>query len=205
MTSSRTAIAHPWPIRVMHWVGAAAIFCMIFSGLAIYNASPDLPLTAPRWMMLGGWLAGGIAWHISAMWVLFVDGLAYLLYGFFSGHFRRDIGVPNPVHVARDFGQAVTGRLGHRIGHYNAVQRAMYGGVLVAICLAVATGLSIWKPVQFFWLSALFGGYPLARNIHLGAMLAISAFIVIHVVLVAIYPRTLVSMIVPVEREERHS
>ncbi len=203
--SGPARVAHPWPIRVTHWVGAAAIFCMIFSGLTIYNASPSLPFTAPRWMMLGGWLAGGIAWHISAMWVLFVDGIAYLIYGFASGHFRRDIGLPGPASVVTDMRAALRGRLGHRIGHYNAVQRALYAGVLVAICLAVATGLSIWKPVQFFWLSGLFGGYPLARNIHLGCMLAIAAFIVVHIVLVAIYPRTLAAMVAPVRAESEQA
>ena len=48
---------------------------MILSGWAIYNVSPSLPFTFPCWMTLGGWLAGGIAWHISAMWVMFMDGL----------------------------------------------------------------------------------------------------------------------------------
>ncbi len=193
--------AHPWPIRLMHWIGAAAILCMIFSGLTIYNASPSLPFIFPSWLMLGGWLAGGIAWHFSAMWVLFVDGVAYLAYGLATGHLRRDIGVPGPRAVGRDLTAALRGRLGHRIGHYNAVQRVLYAGVLVAICLSVATGLSIWKPVQLFWLSDLFGGYPLARNIHLGCMLTIAAFVVLHVVLVALYPRTLVSMVVPAEAE----
>ncbi len=193
--------AHPMPIRVMHWVGAAAILCMIFSGISIYNASPSLPFTFPAWMMLGGWLAAGIAWHISAMWVLFVDGIAYLTYGFATGHFRADIGVPHPAALGRDLGKALRGRLGHRVGHYNAVQRALYAGVLVAICGSVATGLSIWKPVQFYWLSDLFGGYPVARGIHLTCMLAIAAFIVVHVVLVAIYPRTLVAMLAPTKAE----
>jgi thiosulfate reductase cytochrome b subunit len=68
---------HPLPIRIMHWVGAMSILCMMLSGWAIYNASPSLPFMFPRWMTLGGWLAGGIAWHISVMWVLFVDGAAY--------------------------------------------------------------------------------------------------------------------------------
>jgi thiosulfate reductase cytochrome b subunit len=189
------------PIRFTHWVGSTAILCMIFSGITIYNASPSLPFTFPSWMMLGGWLAGGIAWHIAAMWFVFVDGIAYLAYGFASGHFQRDIGLPRPGAVAQDLSAALRGQLGHRIGHYNAVQRLLYVGVLVSICLAVATGLSIWKPVQLFWLSGLFGGYPVARTIHLGCMLVITAFIVLHVVLVAMYPRTLLSMVSPVKVE----
>ncbi len=196
--------AHPLPVRIMHWVGAAAVMCMMLSGWAIYNASPSLPFTFPRSLTLGGWLAGGIAWHISVMWVLFADGIAYLLYGAASGHFRRNLRPPGPRAVIRDLTATLTGRLGHRLGHYNAVQRLLYVGVIAAICLAVATGLAIWKPVQLGWLCGLFGGYPLARHIHLAAMIAIALFLVVHVTMVAIFPRTLVAMVagIPAEPEE---
>jgi thiosulfate reductase cytochrome b subunit len=187
--------AHPWPIRIMHWVGVYAMGCMIFSGWQIYNASPLLPFVFPQWMTLGGWLAGGIAWHISAMWLLFADGIAYLIYGFASGHFRRHLAPPHPGEVAGDFGRALRFRLPHRLGHYNAVQRLFYDGVILVMLLAVATGLSIWKPVQFGWLTGLFGGYPVARVLHLAMMGLIVAFVFVHLTLVAIYPRTLVSMV----------
>jgi thiosulfate reductase cytochrome b subunit len=168
---------------------------MMLSGWAIYNASPSLPFTFPRWMTLGGWLAGGIAWHISVMWVLFVNGSAYLLYGFRRGHFRRDIRPRGPRAVIRDMWAALTGRLGHRLGHYNAVQRLLYAGVIAVICVSVVTGLSIWKPVQLGWLTDLFGGYPVARFIHLAAMICVALFLVVHLTLVAVFPRTLVAMI----------
>jgi thiosulfate reductase cytochrome b subunit len=185
----------------MHWIGAISILCMMLSGWAIYNASPSLPFTFPRWMTLGGWLAGGIAWHISVMWVLFLDGSAYLLYGICSGHFRRDIRPLGPRALIHDMGAALTGRLGHRLGHYNAVQRLLYAGVIATICVAVATGVSIWKPVQLGWLADLFGGYPVARSIHLAAMICISLFLVVHLTLVAIFPRTLVAMVTNTEAE----
>jgi thiosulfate reductase cytochrome b subunit len=196
--------AHPLPIRIMHWVGAASVLCMMLSGWAIYDASPSLPFTFPRGMTLGGWLAGGIAWHIAVMWVLFADGVAYLLYGFLSGHFRRDLRPLGPRAVIVDLIAALTGRLGHRLGHYNAVQRLLYVGVIVLICCSVATGLSIWKPVQLGWLTDLFGGYPVARGIHLAAMIGIALFVVVHLTLVAIFPRTLVAMLADkaVEAEE---
>jgi thiosulfate reductase cytochrome b subunit len=185
----------------MHWIGATAVICMILSGWAIYNASPSLPFTFPPWMTLGGWLAAGIAWHLSAMWVLFFDGVAYLSYRFLSGHFRRDLQPAVPKAVLGDLGEAVRFRLDHRLGHYNAVQRLLYTGVIVVICLSIATGLSIWKPVQLYWLTALFGGYPMARHIHLAMMGLIVGFLVIHLALVALFPRTLVSMLVPLPAE----
>jgi thiosulfate reductase cytochrome b subunit len=195
MTMTPGHPAHPLPIRIMHWIAAPAIICMILSGWAIYDASPSLPFTFPRWMVLGGWLAGGIAWHISVMWALFADGLAYLLYGWASGHFRRDLSPPSPRAVIRTVIAALTGRLCHRLGHYNAVQRLLYAGVIVLICLQIATGLAIWKPVQLGWVAELFGGYPIARNIHLAAMIGIVLFLVVHLTLVAIFPRTLLAML----------
>jgi thiosulfate reductase cytochrome b subunit len=90
---------------------------------------------------------------------------------------------------------ALTGHLGHSLGHYNAVQRLLYAGVIVLICTQVVTGLAIWKPVQLGWITDLFGGYPIARDIHLAIMIGIVLFLVIHLTLVVIFPRTLVAML----------
>ncbi|MBE7211706.1 MAG: cytochrome b/b6 domain-containing protein [Gluconacetobacter diazotrophicus] len=187
--------AHPLVVRLCHWMAAAAMVCMIMSGWQIYNASPILPFTFPHWATLGGWLGGAIAWHFAAMWALFGAGIVYLAYGFGSGHLRRDIAPVGPRAVGRDLLAALTFRLQHRLGHYNAVQRLLYSVVLVAIVLAVATGLSIWKPVQLGWITWLFGDYDLARRIHFACMAVIVGFLVIHVALVAIVPSTLWSMI----------
>lgn len=197
--------AHPVAIRVMHWIGVYAMGCMIFSGWEIYNASPGLPFVFPAWATLGGWLGGALAWHLSAMWLLFADGIAYLAYGFASGHFRRDLKPPRPAEVQQDLVAALTFRLKHHIGHYNAVQRLLYAGVIVAIILQVMTGLAIWKPVQLDWITGLFGGYPIARGIHLATMFCIVAFVLIHVAMVAIVPSTLKSMIVTVPAETEES
>jgi thiosulfate reductase cytochrome b subunit len=199
----RAVAAHPAAIRFLHWVWVYAIGCMVFSGWEIYNASPSLPFSFPRWTGLGGWLGGALAWHFSAMWLLAVDGMLYLAYGIASGHFRRDLGLPTPRAVVRDLWSALTFRLGHRIGHYNAVQRLLYLGVIGALMLQVVTGVAIWKPVQLSPLVGLLGGYPIVRHIHLAGMFLIVGFVIVHVVLVVIFPRTLVSMIVETQAEPR--
>jgi hypothetical protein len=125
--------AHSATLRFLHWVWVYAVGCMVFSGWEIYNASPSLPFSFPSWTGLGGWLGGALAWHFSAMWLLALDAIAYLVYGFLSGHFRRELGVPTPGAFFRDFWSALTFRLGHRIGHYNAVQRVLYLGVIGAL------------------------------------------------------------------------
>ncbi len=197
----RAAPAHPLPIRITHWVGAAAMLCMIASGWQIYNAAPILPFVFPTYLTLGGWLAGAIAWHLAAMWVLIADGALYLAYGLISGHFRRDFAPITPRELWHDVWNALRFRLGHRLGHYNAVQKILYAGVLAVALLTVTTGLAIWKPVQLGWLTDLFGGYPTARVIHFGLMSAIVAFLVIHVTLALIYPATIRSMVTGSTRE----
>jgi thiosulfate reductase cytochrome b subunit len=185
----------PYPVilRLTHWVGAAAMIVMILSGWQIYNASPILPFVFP--VGLGGWLAAGIAWHIAAMWVLMADGVVYLVWAVASGHFQRDFWPLSGAAVGRDLGAALRLRLAHDTGRYNAVQKLLYGGVIAASVLAVLTGLSMWKPVQLGWLSAAFGGYPVARELHFCLMSAITIFLFVHVVMVGVVPSTLRRMV----------
>jgi thiosulfate reductase cytochrome b subunit len=186
---------HPWLVRLTHWVNAYAIGCMLMSGWAIYNASPLFGFRFPQWMTLGGWLGAATIWHFAAMWLLVGNGLLYVLYGVLTGHFRRHFLPLRPAEILRDAGAAVRFRLAHRPGEYNAVQRLAYVVALALGVLAVASGLALWKPVQLGWLTGMFGGYEVARRVHFLAMAGIAGFIVLHLVLVALVPRTLPSMI----------
>jgi thiosulfate reductase cytochrome b subunit len=67
--------------------------------------------------------------------------------------------------------------------------------VLLLGVTAVMSGLGLWKPVQLQWIGALIGGYPTLRWVHFLAMSGIVGFVVIHLALVALVPRTLPSMI----------
>src|SRR5258708_18948998 len=117
------------------------------------------------------------------MWLLCANGLVYLTYGFASGRFRQRF---LPVHlrdVVHDAVRALKFQLPHETGTYNAVQRLLYIVVLVLGVLLVASGLSIWKPVQFSWLTTLFGGFDFARRVHFVAMAGVVGFVVVHLAL----------------------
>jgi thiosulfate reductase cytochrome b subunit len=186
---------HPLALRVMHWLNALAIVMMIGSGWQIYDASPLFNFTFPPLITIGGWLGAGIAWHLACMWLLMANGLTYLVWGFASGHFQKKLWPISPRAVLRDLGQAFTLRLHHQKGVYNAVQRLLYTGVIVAGVVVVLSGLAIWKPVQLWFLTDLCGGYFAARYVHFTAMACIVAFIAVHVLLVMLVPKTLPSMI----------
>jgi thiosulfate reductase cytochrome b subunit len=191
-----TIFVHPVLVRIWHWLNAFAMIIMIMSGWRIYDASPVFPgLVFPPSITLGGWLGGALQWHFAAMWLLMANGLVYLIYGFWSGHFKRTFLPVTPRMVLGDLTRALQFKLPHEVGVYNAVQRFSYIGVICAILVTVFAGFAIWKPVQFHELAWLMGGYNGARVVHFFGMTAIVAFLVMHLVLVAIVPSTLLPMV----------
>jgi thiosulfate reductase cytochrome b subunit len=67
--------------------------------------------------------------------------------------------------------------------------------VILDVILLVVSGLVIWKPVQFPLLRELMGDFDNARVVHFYAMSFIVLFFVVHLVMVALVPRTFVAMI----------
>jgi thiosulfate reductase cytochrome b subunit len=190
------AVIHPAWVRVTHWINAVAMVIMIMSGWEIYNASPLFPFAFPRSITLGGWLAGALLWHFAAMWLLAVNGLVYLALGLATGRFRRKLVPIRPGDVVADVKAALTGKLAHHdLAVYNAVQKLLYLGVILAGIVIVLSGLAIWKPVQLQELTAVLGGYDAARYVHFLAMAAIVGFLVVHVVMAVLVPKSLRAMV----------
>jgi thiosulfate reductase cytochrome b subunit len=190
-------IIQPAWVRVLHWINAFAMVLMIMSGWQIYNASPLFDFRFSSSITLGGWLGGALLWHFAAMWILMVNGLIYLALGFATGRFRKKLLPITPDGVIADTKAALTGKLSHDdLSKYNYVQKLLYAGVIVVGVLIVLSGLSIWKPVQLQWLTALFGGYDAARYVHFICMALIVAFIVVHVALALLVPKSLRAMII---------
>jgi thiosulfate reductase cytochrome b subunit len=190
-------VIHPRWVRVTHWINALAMLLMIGSGWQIYDASPLFGFQFPTQIALGNWLAGALLWHFAAMWLLVINGLVYITLGILTGRFRRKLFPIRPREVLHDLLAALRGKLSHDdLSMYNAVQKLLYLGILLTGVVIVLSGLSIWKPVQFQALTSFFGGYNTARYVHFGAMTAIVAFLVVHVMLAVLVPKSLRAMIV---------
>ena len=110
------------------------------------------------------------------MWILAINGIAYLIYGLVSGRFRRmllPIRLREVIATVRD---ALRLRLAHDdLTRYNAVQRTLYVGIILVGILQVLSGLVVWKPVQFSELTAFFYDFQGARLVHFLGMAAIVA------------------------------
>lgn len=193
---TRASVIHPRWVRITHWINAVAVIIMILSGWRIYNASPLFPFRFPDGITIGGWLAGALLWHFAAMWLLVINGIVYITLGIISGRFRRKLLPIRPRDVVADVKAALSGRLSHDdLSVYNAVQRLLYLGVIIAGIVVVLSGLAIWKPIQLQELAALFGGYEGARFVHFFAMAAIVGFLFIHIVMALLVPKSLRAMI----------
>ena len=190
-------IIHPRWVRVTHWVNVLAMFMMIGSGWQIYDASPLFRfIYFPTQLALGQWLAGALLWHFAAMWLLVINGIVYVTLGIATGRFRRKLLPIRPRDVVSDLLAALRGKLAHDdLSVYNAVQRLLYVGVILAGVVIVLSGLSIWKPVQLKYLTDFFGGYDFARYVHFFAMASIVGFLTVHVALALIVPKSLRAMI----------
>ena len=203
---------HHWIVRLTHWVNAIALTGLIASGLQIYQAFPHFgqkglvyPVpnpfdmyTFPRWSRLGGWLAGGLQWHFALAWVFLLSGALYVGYMLVSGEWRTLLFRP------RDIGPATQMQLYYlRLrkehppqGKHNALQKGAYTFIIALGALSLLTGFAIYKPVQLWWLTALFGGYELARYWHFVAVWLFVGFTLLHVALVFLVdPASLRAMI----------
>lgn len=194
--ASPNAIVHPAWLRLTHWINAFSVVLMILSGWRIYNASPIFPFVFPKEWTLGGWLGGALQWHFAAMWLLVINGAIYLTINLLTGRARRKFFPLRPAEVLHDFLQALKGKLQHAsLDHYNAVQKLAYLSVIVDLVLIVLSGLAIWKSVQLPLLREIMGGYDNARIVHFFAMSFLVLFIVVHIAMVALVPRTLLAML----------
>ena len=196
-TDARIRRLHPLPVRVMHWINALAMIVMITSGWGIYDDYVLIGgLHFSQTFRLGSWAAESLLWHFAGMWFLALNGLAYLIYGLSTGRFRERL---FPIRIA-EIVQTVRDTLHLHVAHedltrYNAVQKLLYIIVMLAGISQVVTGLAIWKPVQFSGLVSLIGGFQTARLVHFWGMAVIVGFLVVHVALSLLVPKTLWAML----------
>ena len=201
-------ILHPRVVRYAHWCWAFGVIILIGSGWQIYNQEPLFGFSFPQWLTIGlgsdegaervhndiG-LAGALLWHFAAMWLLLISLSVYVIYGVVSGHFRKHFAPIWPRQVLSDVFNFFRGRLDHRLGMRNAVQKLLYVFAVLSMILMVWSGLVLWKPVRFEELGVPIGNYEGARYVHFFGMASIVLFVIVHIALTLLVPKVLPPMI----------
>ncbi|WP_299354834.1 cytochrome b/b6 domain-containing protein [Mucilaginibacter sp.] len=188
---------HSLAMRWTHWVNFPILTIMIWSGMLIYWADDEYSITLfghtffkffPEWFYkkfgLVHRLSEGMAFHFLFMWFFFLNGILYVAYTLFSGEWRE------LVPQKKSFKEAWLVLL-HDLhirkmappqNKYNAAQRIAYTAIIVMGIGSVITGLAIYKPVQFYYLTWICGGYHFARILHFALTIGYVLFFVIHIV-----------------------
>ncbi len=191
------AYEHPYVVRLAHWLNAVALFVLIGSGLQIYRAFPSFGPKIPQmnfWippqpLRLGGWLAGGMQWHFTFMWIFVGSGLMYVIYQIVTGHWRQVLFMPRDIKgvwpMARYY--FLFGKKPEVDAAYNPLQKLAYTLTVLLGTVSFLSGLVLFKPVQFWWLTELMGGFRLARVWHFMAMCGFLAFIPGHLIMVGLH------------------
>ena len=186
---------HPLAIRWFHWFNFPILFLMIWSGLLIYWANEAYGIGFGDWKfhLFPDWLytfldipfrlAEGMSLHFFFMWFFMINGVLYVVYTIFSGEWRYLFPDKN------SFKEAFLVTL-HDLGlrkqeppkvKYNGAQKIAYTSIIVMGLGSLLTGLAIYKPIQFSWLTWIFGGYEWARWVHFWLTMGYLIFFVIHV------------------------
>ncbi len=148
----------------------------------------------PSWITIPGYqdLATGRRWHFFFAWLFVINGIVYIGYGIFSGHWRQL--VPSGAQL-RHIGASIREHLllrfpkGEEAKSYNVLQKLAYLGVIVVLIpVLILAGLTMSPGMDaaFPWLLDLFGGRQTARTIHFIAATLIVLFVLVHVVMVLI-------------------
>ncbi|HEX5082231.1 MAG TPA: cytochrome b/b6 domain-containing protein [Blastocatellia bacterium] len=188
---------HPLAIRWFHWINFPALTVMIWSGALIYWANDvyrvgfggvTLFKFFPEWVYraldVDHRLAEGMAWHFFFMWLFAVNGSLYVLYTAFSGEWRYLLPTRRSL---REAVQVTLYDLRLSKVHppprkFNGAQQIAYTSVILMGAGSLLTGLAIYKPVQFAWLTLLLGGYEWARFIHFWLTVGYVMFFIIHLI-----------------------
>jgi thiosulfate reductase cytochrome b subunit len=159
-----------------HWINIISLILMISSGLQIYNANPVFGGRAgwhfPKFLLLGGWLAGGRDWHFAIMWIYALNLLAYGVYIIITRRWQHRFASNNDLKAARV-------SQNEKRKNY-AWHRLVYTAIVPVLVLAIATGLAMYKPAQLHWLAALFGDWQTLRTVHFITVPIVVLFTLAH-------------------------
>ena len=165
-----------------------------FLGLSAGEGGEMVPRGFPSWLTLPSYqdLATGRRWHFFFAWAFVINGLVYLLYTFFTGHWRqlvptggqfRGIGHSIREHIVLRFPKGEEAKV------YNVLQKIAYFLVIfvvVPVLILAGLNMSPGMNAQFPWLLDLFGGRQSSRTIHFIAAFLILAFVFVHIALVLV-------------------
>jgi thiosulfate reductase cytochrome b subunit len=203
-------------VRITHWITAFCFFALLISGGEIVISHPrfywgetgndltqplfKIPIPASRNLVPTGYgyvLPDQNGWsrylHFQAAWAVVLTGLAYAIWGLWTGHFRSNL-FPAPVdRTWQAFSRVIAKHIrlkrpdGAENFSYNIVQRTAYLAVIfVLFPLVIWTGLALSPSFNsaFPFGVNILGGRQSARTIHFFVSISLLLFLIVHIAMI---------------------
>jgi thiosulfate reductase cytochrome b subunit len=165
-------------IKIFHSLNLIALILMTASGLQIYNANPVFGGRGgwhfPKLLLLGGGLGGGRSWHFATMWLFSMALLIYGIYIFLTRRWKHRFASDKDIQATKAQNPKRQAYAWHRIA---------YTLIIPILLIAILSGLCMYKPVQFAWVSGLFGSWQNLRVAHFLTIPIVLIFTFTHIFL----------------------
>ncbi|SEG03012.1 Thiosulfate reductase cytochrome b subunit [Bryocella elongata] len=208
---------HGVVVRVTHWLTLVAFVALVISGVEIVFSHPrfylgetgnvnmkplfTLPVASSRDTVPTAYkyiLPDQNGWsrylHFEAAWLLLFVGAVYVVSGWRSGRFRREIVPQRSERNWRSYWGVIGGylrvtpRREESKTSYNVLQRTVYFAVIfVAFPLMIWTGLAMSPAFTAVvpWCPLIVGGRQTARTLHFFLTWGLVLFFITHVAMVS--------------------
>ncbi len=182
------------PVRIWHWVDAAAIVVLAVSGWFVARPPPSVPGEASGWFVFGGIRFA----HFAAGYVFGVGLLMRGAWALLGNRHAREIFLP-PLH-RRAWWRGVWDGLRwyaflddhprHYVGHNPQAQLVLFAFFTIPAGLMALSGFALyaegkgagsWPDVLFGWLAPLVGGSQMLHSLHHLGMWGLLTFVFVHV------------------------
>jgi thiosulfate reductase cytochrome b subunit len=193
-------------VRITHWIAVLSILTLLASGIGILISHPRLywgetgNISTPSLIDLPiPFIIGPSVWnrpiHFLSAWFLVFAGLAYVVGGFVTGHFRKDL---VPAKADLDWHRIIGVISDHlrwkrssanEAWTYNVVQRLTYLAVVFALFPAIIwTGLAMSFAVTsvFPILATAVGGHQSVRTLHFVFVSPLVLFLIVHLAMLCL-------------------
>jgi thiosulfate reductase cytochrome b subunit len=209
---------HTLTVRLTHWITVISFVALLVTGIEILISHPrfywgevgnsrtpplfKIPIPSSRATVPSGYgyvLPDQNGWsrylHFEAAWALVLTGLVYVISGFWTRHFHKNLIPATGSRTWRAFRSVIAKHLHLAppdeadFRSYNVLQRVTYLLVIfVLVPLVIWTGLAMSPGFNAAvpWVVNSLGGRQCARTLHFLISMVLVLFLVVHVAMIAL-------------------